>query len=1134
MRNLFFSCISLIFSTFIFLSIGISLVSGRCPDDQLSLLLQLKNDLAYDSSLSKKLVHWNRSVDYCNWKGVNCSDGCVIGLDLSEESILGGIDNSSSLFGLRFLRDLNLGFNRFNSPMPSGFNRLLNLSVLNMSNSGFNGQIPIEISNLTGLVRLDLTSSSLFQVSTLTLENPNLMTFVQNLSNLSVLYLDGVNLSAAGSEWCKALSSSLLNLTVLSLSGCSLSGPLDSSLAKLQYLSEIRLDSNNFSSPVPDNFADFPTLTSLHLSSSNLSGEFPRSIFQVSTLQTLDLSNNKLLEGSLPEFPSTRPLRTLVLVDTNFSGALPNSIGNFKNLSRLDLASCNFDGSIPNSIQNLTQLTYLDLSSNKFVGPVPSFSQLKNLTVLNLAHNRLNGSLLSTKWDELSNLVNLDLRNNSITGNVPLSLFNLQSIRKIQLCYNLFNGSLNGLSNVSSFLLDTLALESNRLEGSFPMSFLELQGLKILSLSFNNFTGRLNLTVFKQLKNITRLELSSNSLSVETDGTDSSSSFPQMTTLKLASCNLRMFPGFLKNQSKLNSLDLSHNELQGEIPLWIWGLEDLSQLNLSCNSLVGFEGSPKNLSSSLYLLDLHSNKFEGPLSFFPPSAAYLDFSNNSFSSSILPAIGQYLSSTVFFSLSKNRIQGNIPESICDAKSLQVLDLSNNNLSGMFPQCLTEKNDNLVVLNLRENALNGSIPNAFPTNCGLRTLDLSGNHIEGRVPKSLSNCQYLEVLDLGKNWIHDIFPCSLKSISTLRVLVLRSNKFHGKFGCQETNGTWKSLQIVDISRNYFNGSISGKCIEKWKAMVDEEDFSKSRANHLRFNFFKFSTVNYQDTVTITSKGLDVELTKILTVFTSIDFSCNYFDGYIPAEIGELKALYLLNFSHNSLFGEIPSSIGNLSQLGSLDLSSNMLTGQIPLQLAELSFLSVLNLSYNLLVGMIPTGSQIQTFSADSFIGNEGLCGAPLLNKCETSTHPTSDTSNKKSASVADADWQFVFIGVGFGVGAAAVVAPLTFLEMGKKWSDDTVDKILLAILPLMGYIYLTSSDRRVEPEDDSKDDDDDDYIAVIYENEESEEKSSEFKGQYCVFCSKLDIYMTKVIHDPRCTCLSSLSPTSSFSTFREKN
>ncbi|CAK9323376.1 unnamed protein product [Citrullus colocynthis] len=1032
MKNLLLSWLLLIPICSILLTMETNVMyAQQCLEDQQALLLELKNNLTYDSSLSVKLVQWNESVDYCNWKGVFCNDGCVIGLDLSNEFISGGIDDSSSLFSLRYLRNLNLAFNRFNSTMPSGFKRLSNLSVLNMSNSGFGGQIPIEISSLTGLVTLDLTSSSLFQTSILKLENLNLTTLVQNLSNLRVLYLDGVDLSAEGSEWCKALWSSLFNLRVLSLSGCSLCGPLDSSLVKLKYLSEIRLDNNNFSSPVPKEFADFSNLTLLHLSNSRLSGEFPQSIFQVSTLQTLDLSNNMLLQGSLPDFQSVRPFRTLVLRATIFSGELPNSIGDFMNLSRLDLASCNFSGSIPNSIQNLTQLTYLDLSSNRFVGPIPSFSLLKNLTVLNLSHNRLNGSLLSTEWEALSNLVNLELRNNSLTGNVPLSLFNLPSIQKIQLCYNQFTGSLNELSNVSSFSLDTLALESNQLGGRFPLSFFELRGLKILSLSFNNFTGKLNLNnVLQQLKNISTLELSSNSLSVQTDGIDSSptiSSFPQMTKLMLASCNLRRFPGFLTNQSMLNSLDLSDNELEGEIPLWIWDLRGLDQLNLSCNSLIGFEGSPQNLSSSLYLLDLHSNKFQGPLTFFPPSAAYLDFSDNSFNSIIPADVGEHLKYTIMFSLSRNYFLGSIPESICKAMNLEVLDMSYNNLSGMFPKCRANWTDNLVVLNLRRNTLNGPIHDTFPVTCRLRTFDLSRNNIKGQVPSSLSNCRGLEVLNLGNNQLRDIFPCPLKNISTLRVLVLRSNQFYGKIECPESNGTtWPSLQIIDLSGNNFSGDVPGKVLMKWKAMVDEEDYSKLRANHLRFNFFKFSSVNYQDTITITSKGLDVELTKILTIFTSIDFSGNHFNGHIPAEIGELKALYVLNLSHNSLSGEIPSSIGNLSQLGSLDLSSNLLTGKIPSQLARLSFLSVLNLSYNLLVGEIPSGSQIYTFSVDSFVGNEGLCGAPLLKECGIAIPPS--PSDTMEASENEFDWKYIIITLGFISGAiTGVIAGLSVWE-----------------------------------------------------------------------------------------------------------
>jgi hypothetical protein len=48
--------------------------------------------------------------------------------------------------------------------------------------------------------------------------------------------------------------------------------------------------------------------------------------------------------------------------------------------------------------------------------------------------------------------------------------------------------------------------------------------------------------------------------------------------------------------------------------------------------------------------------------------------------------------------------------------------------------------------------------------------------------------------------------------------------------------------------------------------------------------------YQDTVTVTNKGSVVELVKILTIFTTIDFSCNGFDSPFPEEIGELKAFY----------------------------------------------------------------------------------------------------------------------------------------------------------------------------------------------------------------------------------------------------
>ncbi|XP_039173467.1 receptor like protein 27-like [Eucalyptus grandis] len=425
----------------------------------------------------------------------------------------------------------------------------------------------------------------------------------------------------------------------------------------------------------------------------------------------------------------------------------------------------------------------------------------------------------------------------------------------------------------------------------------------------------------------------------------------------------------------------------------------------------------------------------------------MDFSSNNFSSVIPPAIGMSLSMAIFFSLSNNSFQGSIPKSICKAGYLKVLDLSHNNLTEIIPDCLVM--ESLKILNLRNNALNGSIIN-FPETCGLRTLDLSSNRLQGQFPEFLANCTNLEVLDVGKNQIDDLYPCQLKSIASLRVLVLRSNKFHGAVGCPGTNGTWKMLQIVDISSNNFSGALPFKYLTTWEAMKADVDFY-----YIQYSFLGASGLYYQDTVSVTIKGLQVVLVKILTLFTSIDFSCNNFEGPIPNTLEALKALYFLNLSNNAFSGPNPPSLGHLQQLESLDLSRNDLNGTIPTQLLDLNFLSMLNLSYNKLVGCIPPIKQFLTFSASSFENNSGLCGFPLETNCSSSfgenlgfcgivldkicsitTHGTEEAGCVPSKSDSDDDrdnndneknWFYMGIPLGFVVGLWAFCGPLAFIR-----------------------------------------------------------------------------------------------------------
>ncbi|XP_047177369.1 receptor-like protein 7 [Vigna umbellata] len=1113
MRITLVSLFSFFLCYLIYLSIYFSAATGKCLEDQQSLLIQLRNNLTFEPENSSKLKLWNQSIDCCNWSGVTCDeDGRVIGIDLSGELISGGFDDSSVVFSLQHLRKLNLAGNNFSSAIPSGFNKLENLTYLNLSCAGFKGQIPIEISQMTRLVTLDLSSSVLFYTSNeLKLENPNLQKLVQNLTSIRQLYLDGLSISAAGHEWCSALMS-LHYLQELRMSQCNLSGPLDPSLASLENLSVIVLDGNNLSSTVPETFAYLKFLTILSLSSCQLTGTFPQKIFKIVTLSVVDLYFNNNLQGFFPDFPQGS-LQTLRVSNTSFYGAFPNSIGNMRNLTELDFSYCRFTGTLPNSLSNLAELSYLDLSYNNFTGRIPSFDMAKKLAYLDLSNNGLSGAVPSSfHFEGLNNLVSIDLGYNSISGSIPSSLFTLPQLQKIMLSHNQF-GQLDEFKNVSSSKLKILDLSSNNLSGSFPTSIYQLSILSILILSSNKLNGTMNLDKLSELRNLTTLDLSYNNLSVDVNVTNAEPSyFPSISNLKLASCNLKTFPGFLRNHSRIASLDLSDNHIQGIVPSWIWKLQNLERLNISHNLLTHLEGPLRNFSSKLFVLDLHYNKLQGPIPVFPENTLYLDFSSNKFNSVIPQDTGNYLSFIFFLSLSNNTLSGSIPDSLCNASYLQVLDLSNNHISGTIPSCLMAMNESLGVLNLRKNKLTGPVPDTFSAACSLRTLDLHYNKLDGKIPKSLSNCTSLEVLDLGNNKIMDGFPCLLKKISTLRVLVLRKNNLHGHIGCPKTKGTWHMLQIVDLAINNFTGKLPGNCFTRWEAMMSDENQDESKVKHIQYQFLQYGNqIYYHDSVTVTIKGQRMDLIKILTVFTSIDFSSNHFEGEIPNELFDFKALYTLNLSNNAFSGKIPQSIRNLKELESLDLSNNLLDGNIPTELATLSFLSVLDLSFNHLFGRIPTGTQIQSFSASSFEGNKGLCGPPLITICSANTSP------KTTQTAKDFDWQYIVTGVGFGVGAGVFLPILMIWERGRKWSNNTIDSFLIRVFSLFGLAYIPIEDDEgdedaEEMDDDSSEEDDWDYPS--------------FRGRYCVFCSKLDISMKRVIHDPSCTCYPSSSASNS--------
>ncbi|MED6156154.1 hypothetical protein PIB30_011884 [Stylosanthes scabra] len=891
-------------------------------------------------------------------------------------------------------------------------------------------------------------------------------------------HVTGLDLSDDGIEGALDNSSSLFSLQHLqrlNLADNYFNSSIPSKFNKLENLTYLNLASAGFVGQVPIEISQLARLVTLDLSTPNddwvysalvpqhqekpdrglLVGTFPQGIFQITTLSYIDISHNPYLHGSFPEFPRNGSLRTIRTAHTNFSGGLPLSIGNLVHLSSLDLSHCNFGGTLPSSFSKLTKLNEMDLSYNNFLGAIPS----------------------SAHFEGLQSLTKIHLSYNSITGSIPSSLFMIPSLKSVLLSHNKFSEleestlvfssrleyldvSCNNLSgSIPPFIfhlrgLSHLNLGNNKLSGPIYPSIIQLSGLTELDLSSNkfNFSWPMLLDALAPLRNLTVLDLSFNKIDdVKVTATDVAlSTFPQLSFLNLASCNLKTFPGFLRYQFGLYDLNLSYNQIQGTIPNWIWRQYYLDNLDVSHNFLTNFEGPLHNLTLQLSTLYLQFNKLQGPMPDFLYYASTADYSSNNFNSLIPADIGHHMHGTIYLSLANNSFHGSIPHSLCNAARLLVLDLSHNKISGKIPHCLIKLGMTLAVLNLGSNNLIGHIPNAFPNSCALQTIVLNGNQLAGILPKSIEYCTALQILDVGRNQIVGAFPCFLCNISTLHVLILRNNKFHGPMGCPKNNNVWNMIQIVDVAFNNFSGELPVKWFSGWKKMISNDDGANSIQSLIQSYDGNLFQLYYQDSTTVTGKGQEMELVKILTIFTSIDFSYNQFEGPIPKELMDLKALYLLNLSHNALSGQIPSSIGNLSQLESLDLSKNSLEGEIPTELANLNFLSVLNLSFNHLTGRIPTGTQLQSFEASSFEGNDGLYGPPLT-KTPNPLPPPPEVPPCGSLA-CEVHWDLVSAEVGLVFGLGSIIVPLLFWKRWRMRYCQFLDKTLCRIFPQLSHEY----------------------------------------------------------------------------------
>ncbi|KAL6883800.1 hypothetical protein ACP4OV_011214 [Aristida adscensionis] len=291
----------------------------------------------------------------------------------------------------------------------------------------------------------------------------------------------------------------------------------------------------------------------------------------------------------------------------------------------------------------------------------------------------------------------------------------------------------------------------------------------------------------------------------------------------------------------LQILDLSNNQLSGELPDCWWNMQALQFMDLSNNSFSGeIPAASSSFNCSLESLHLAGNAFTGE---FPPivrgcqQLATLDVGNNMFFGQIPSWIASGVPALKILRLRSNNFYGEIPWELSRLSQLQLLDLANNRLTGLIPKqfgkLISMKNPKInsssaslggsnyqdridiiwkgkdliferilelmTGIDLSNNSLSHCIPDELVDLQGLRFLNLSGNHLSCGIPVNIGSLKYLESLDLSSNELSGPIPPSISSLSSLSVLHLSNNNLSGKIP------TGNQLQTLGDPLNYCNNS-----------------------------------------------------------------------------------------------------------------------------------------------------------------------------------------------------------------------------------------------------------------------------------------------------------------------------------------
>ena len=676
-------------------------------------------------------TNWLTDAPLGEWYGVSTdAAGRVAGLNLS-----GTFDYEALLWTKHGLQ----------GELPVELANLTGLTYLNLIANDLNGPIPPELGGLENLEKLGLWGNALYGAIP-----PEL----GSLSNLETLDIGGNNLSGAIPPELGGLST----LEVLWLVSNDLSGPIPLELARLSNLERLNLSGNDLSGPIPPELGDLSNLRDLYLNANDLSGPIPPELGDLQALKHLYLGDNALAGPIPPELGSLGKLEGLGL-GGNELGPFPHTFLNLQNLRRANFECSSAAGVCVPGTSEFVAWTKGLLDADRL-----AFCNASDQAVLTSLHELMGagewaesggwlGGPALEEWhgvetDSLGRVTALVLSDNGLSGSLP--------------------GAIADLGQLTSVRVD-----GNELGGRLPLSLTALDldefhydGTDLCEPADPEFRDWLDGIPSHRGTAVQCAPLTERDVLVALYGTTGGPGWTNRNGW-LTEAPLRRWSGVqVDAQGRLVGLDLGYNGLSGPIPPELGGLSNLRRLILEWNDLSGAIPPELGDLSNLRDLGLAWNDLSGAIPAELGSLSNLrslSLHENDLSGEIPPELGD-LSNLGSLYLERNALSGEIPPELGGLSNLWLLALGWNDLSGAIPPELGDL-ANLVRLRLHENDLSGPIPPELGDLASLEHMYLAGNTLSGPVPPTFGELASLTELELSHNaGLAGAMPAGLRNLA----------------------------------------------------------------------------------------------------------------------------------------------------------------------------------------------------------------------------------------------------------------------------------------------------------------------------------------------------------------------------------